>query len=177
MALLAYLLFYPTLWWNIVLCLIFPRRRWWDWIDDQVLLGALPFPKDVPRLKALGIGAVVNTCREYAGPLEAYKLAEIEQLRVPTVDFLPPSLADVRLGVAFMQQQLARGRKVYVHCKAGRGRSATIVLCYLVAKGLAPEDAQRLLRQKRPQVLPTLFKRKVVKDFTAGYRVGEHLGP
>lgn len=28
---------------------------------------------------------------------------------------------------------VSRGRTTYVHCKAGRGRSTTIVLCYLVA--------------------------------------------
>ena len=165
MALLAYLLFYPTLWWNMALCRIFPRRHWWDWVNDNVLLGALPSAKDVPRLKALGIGAVVNACGECAGPLSAYRRAEIEQLRLPLVDFLPPRLADVRLGVAFIHQQLVRGRKVYVHCKAGRGRSATIALCYLLEKGQTPEEAQRLLLQKRPQVLPTLFKRKVVTEY------------
>lgn len=30
------------------------------------------------------------------------------------------------------------GKTTYVHCKAGRGRSTTIVLCYLVRVGINP---------------------------------------
>ena len=37
--------------------------------------------------------------------------------------------------------------------QAGRGRSTTLVLCYLLKeKGMTPEDALTLVRQKRPQV-------------------------
>jgi atypical dual specificity phosphatase len=170
MRLLAYILFYPTLWWNVLLCRVFHWRRWWDRIDDGLLLGALPFEKDVPQLQALGVGAVLNVCGEAAGPVEAYRRAGIEQLRLAAVDFLPPSLEVVREGVEFMRRQVCAGRKVYVHCKAGRGRSATIALCYLITKGLTSEEAQRILLQKRPQVMPALYKRAVVAAFAAEAR-------
>ena len=164
---LAYILFYPTLWWNRALCRLNPRRHWWDWIDEWVLLGALPTKKDVAALRAAGIGAVVNTCNEYRGPLASYQAAGIEQLYLPTTDFTPPRLEDIQKAVAFMQAQVARGHKVYVHCKAGRGRSATLVLCYLIAKGLTPAQAEALLLEKRPHVLPQLLRRKVVEEFVA----------
>ena len=167
MELVARALFYPTLWWNQILCRIVPRRRWWDWVDESVLIGALPSENHVLELKAEGIGAVINTCNEYAGPLAQYQQAGIEQLHIPTVDFTPPSLEDVRAGVAFIQRQIASGRKVYVHCKAGRGRSATIVICYLIRKGLTPEEAQKLLLEKRPHVLANLCERECVRQFAA----------
>ena len=170
MALLAYLLFYPTLWWNRVLCGLDWRRHWWDWIDEWVLLGALPGAGDVPRLSAEGIGAVINTCREYKGPLAAYRAAGIEQLHLPTVDFTPPRVADIEAALAFIQAQIRQGRKIYVHCKAGRGR-ATIVLCYLIKKGMTPEQAQARLTEKRPQVLAGLFRRPVVREFLAAVSV------
>ncbi len=146
----ARLLFYPTLLWNLLLNRIHPQRRWWDWIDETVLLGALPMRGHVAELKALGIGAVVNTCEEYAGPIDAYSAAGIEQCRIPTIDFTPPSLADIEKSVNFIQAQAAAGKKVYVHCKAGRGRSATVVACYLITKGFTPEAAQKLLLEKTP---------------------------
>ena len=134
-------------------------------MDEEVLIGALPMHRHVARLKAEGIGAVINTCAEYAGPVRKYADAGIVQLHLPTVDFTPPSLDDLCRGVEFIQQHRAAGRKVYVHCKAGRGRSATLVMCYLIKKGLSIEEAQRLLLEKRPQVNPRLFQRAVVRAF------------
>lgn len=41
----------------------------------------------------------------------------------------------------------------YVHCKAGRGRSTTLVICYLIRQmRMSPEDAYAFVRTKRPQV-------------------------
>jgi atypical dual specificity phosphatase len=168
MWLIARLLFFPTLWWNYLLRRL-TQRRWWDWIDDSVLLGALPAEGHVAELKAAGIGAVINICSETCGPVKHYKEAGIEQLHLPTVDFTPPRLEDIRTAVAFIQQQIRRGHKVYVHCKAGRGRSATVVLCYLISKGLSPEAAQNLLLEKRPHVLPRLIERPVVQQFAREY--------
>lgn len=164
----AALAFYPTLLWNLLLYRALSGRRWWDRVDEHVLIGALPFSSDVPALQREGVGAVVNTCIEYAGPSKAYARAGIQQLHIPTVDFTPPALEDCERAYAFMRQQIAAGRQVYVHCKAGRGRSATVVVCYLVAaKGLTPEQAQAHLQQCRPHVSTTIHKRVVVHAFAA----------
>lgn len=132
-----------------------------------MLLGALPLPRCLPELQRAGVGAVVNTCREWRGPVEEYCAAGIEELYLPITDFTEPSLEEVRAAVAFIQRQAAAGKKVYVHCKAGRGRSATIVLCYLVAKGLTPEQGQALILEKRPHANRKLAQRDVVRQFAA----------
>jgi atypical dual specificity phosphatase len=172
--LIAWVLFIPTLLWNLLLGRVLHVRHWWDRIDDHVFMGALPLSWDVPRMKQEGIGAVVNTCSEYAGPQKAYAEADIVQLRLPTVDFTPPSLADVERGVAFMEEQIADGRDVYVHCKAGRARSATIVLCWLIAaKGVTPEEGQKWILEKRPHAHRHLVQRQVVQEFWKKHGGGE----
>lgn len=164
----ARLLFVPTLLWNMLLGRLLRVRHWWDSVDEHVILGAFPFARDASRLQALGVRAVVNTCEEYAGPQAAYREAGIEQLRIPTIDFTPPSLADVEKAVQFMDEQIAQGKKIYVHCKAGRGRSATVVLCWLIAnRQLTPEAAQAHLISSRPHVNRGLAQREVVRQFAA----------
>ena len=164
--LMARLLFVPTLVWNIMWGRVLRVRHWWDKIDDHVYMGAFPFTLDVAAMKRTGIGAVVNTCEEYRGPVKAYERAGIVQLWIPTVDFTAPNLRDVERGVAFMQEQIGLGRDVYVHCKAGRARSGTIVLCWLIAaRGLTPEEAQRQILARRPHAHSRLYRRAVVQQF------------
>lgn len=168
---IARLVFVPTLGWNLLLGRVLHLRHWWDQIDAGVYLGALPLARDVPRWQALGVGAVVNMCAEYAGPEAAYRRAGIEQLRLPTIDFTPPSLDQVQRGVAFIDAQLARGRGVYVHCKAGRARSGTVVLCWLIAaRGMSPAAAQARILARRPHANPHLADRDVVRGFCRALR-------
>lgn len=159
-------LFLPTFAWNYLLARVLHRRHWWDSVDPDVILGALPLKRDVPKLAKLQVRGVINMCQEYPGPKEAYQQHNIEQLWLPTVDFNPPSLEAVQKGVEFLHQKTKQNQRVYVHCKAGRARSATIVICWLVKhRGMSPEQAQAHLLACRPHVNPRLLSRPVVRVF------------
>lgn len=160
------LLFWPTLVWNALLGRVLRSRRWWDRIEPNLLLGAMPFHSDVAKMAEEGVTAVINMCQEYQGPLQEYQVHGIEQLWLPTVDFSPPSIEFIRKGVDFIDRHLKVGGTVYVHCKAGRARSATIVLCFLVRhRGMDPQQAQAHLLRCRPHVHSSLNERDVVKEF------------
>jgi atypical dual specificity phosphatase len=166
----ANLIFYPTLLWNLLLGRVLGVRHWWDEVDDDVVIGALPFPGDVPKLSELGIGAVVNTCYEYEGPRSAYQRYGIEQLYVPTVDFSHPTLESLETAVRFMENEVKQGKRVYVHCKAGRARSATVVICWLIKHDqITAREAQERLLRVRPHVNPRVWQRPVVQEFEARY--------
>ena len=49
------LLFIPSLIYNLVLERLLPSRRWWDQVEDHVLLGALPLPWIVDDMAAAGV--------------------------------------------------------------------------------------------------------------------------
>jgi atypical dual specificity phosphatase len=156
--------FYPSILWNQLLFRIVPGRAYWDVIDDTVVMGAMPLPQHAAQLYALGVRGVVNMCEEYAGPTEAYRIGGLTQLHLPTIDFTAPSYDAVTRGVAFIREHAARNEKVYVHCKAGRGRSATLVLCWLMEREkIDAEEAQRRLVARRRQVVSRLWKRAVVQ--------------
>ncbi|MCU0721812.1 MAG: dual specificity protein phosphatase family protein [Pirellula sp.] len=163
----AKLIFWPTYLWNLLLGRVLRVRHWWDSVDEHVILGARPLKRDVPLMKnALHVTGVVNMCEEFRGHDELYRQVGIEQLWLPTTDFQPPSLADVSRGVEFLQSHALRGGKVYVHCKAGRARSATVVICWLVKyRGMTLEQAQRHLLDCRPHTNAKLVERPVVQEF------------
>jgi atypical dual specificity phosphatase len=57
-------------------------------------------------------------------------------------------------------------QRVFIHCKAGRGRAATMALCYLIAStDMHPNDAMRLIKERRSVVEPGVRNFKVVRKF------------
>ena len=142
------------------------RRNWWDSISPEIILGALPFARDVSAMAAAGVRAVVNTCEEYAGPVSEYQKHGIEQFRMPTTDFTHPKFEAVCAAVEFIERQVAENKTVYIHCKAGRARSATVAACYLIkSRQITADAAQLILSEKRPHVNPRLAARPVVQQF------------
>ncbi|KAL8093995.1 phosphatidylglycerophosphate phosphatase PTPMT2-like [Apium graveolens] len=165
----ARILFYPTLLYNVFRNRIEPEFRWWDEIDQYLLLGAVPFPKDVPKLKLLGVGGVItlNESYETLVPTELYQAHGIDHLVIPTRDYLfAPSFIDINRAVNFIHRNASCGKTTYVHCKAGRGRSTTIVLCYLVEyKHMTPAAALEYVRSRRPRVLLAPSQWKAVQEY------------
>lgn len=137
----------------------------WNWIDENVLLGALPSRSDISELAHLGVGAVVNTCEEFPGYTKELARHGMTQLYLPTLDYQSPSKEAVRRGVEFIQEQVGMGRKVYVHCKAGRGRSATVALAYMMtAHRLSAQEAYDRMKAARPQINSRIQHREVIVE-------------
>ncbi|KAI3978179.1 hypothetical protein MKX01_013010 [Papaver californicum] len=165
----ARVLFYPTLLYNVFRNKVQSEFHWWDKIDQFLLLGAVPFPKHVAQLKQLGVGGVItlNELYETLVPSSLYYSYGIDHLVIPTRDYLfAPSFVDISRAVDFIHENASCGKITYVHCKAGRGRSTTIVLCYLVHyKHMTPGAAFEYVRFRRPRVLLAPSQWKAVQDY------------
>ena len=87
--------------------------------------------------------------------------------------FSAPSQEKLQRGVEFISDISSRpgGGSVYVHCKAGRTRSATLVGCYLLDKHRAqgdasnPELAVQIMKKVRPHVLLHNKQWQAMRDF------------
>ncbi len=69
-----------------------------------------------------------------------YDLAILHQ-RFPIGDFGLPTHAQMSDILAAIESALSSGRKIYLHCWAGVGRTGTTVGCYLVERGMSGEQA------------------------------------
>lgn len=155
-------------------------------LDDRICISSLPFPSDVAELVSKHrVGAVVNMCGEYSGPVKEYKKAGIAQVRLPTgkrsgylrnnnclVDTEAPALEDIRKGIKFMTEFLEKekDKRVLVHCKGGRGRAATMVLCYYVSLGRDARETLQGMQQKRSVIVPTILHYSVVNIIADIYK-------
>ncbi|KAF6105744.1 protein tyrosine phosphatase mitochondrial 1 [Phyllostomus discolor] len=91
----------------------------------------------------------------------------VEQLRLSTVDMTGiPTLANLQKGVQFALKYQSLGQSVYVHCKAGRSRSATMVAAYLIqVHNWSPEEAIGAITRIRSHIHVRPGQLEILKEF------------
>jgi atypical dual specificity phosphatase len=156
-------LFWPTL-------PITASRRVGAWvteIDETVVMGGAPFGfLGYPRKlrDEFGVGGVVNFCEEYRGPVAQYQRLGMEELYLPTTDHFEPSQEDLMTALSFIRRHEVQGKRVYVHCRAGHGRSGAAVFAWMLLKD-PTVDPRQLNAQfgKVRKVRSTLWKQPNIR--------------
>ncbi|CAJ0922096.1 unnamed protein product, partial [Mesorhabditis belari] len=155
--------FYPTLGYNLLRNLV--QQENWSWfsrIDDGLVLGAMPFKSMKEELvEKENVGGVVCCTESYelvaawsAMAEEDWKAEGVEFYAIPMTDFIGAAdPAEMQKAVEFINKINSQGKSVYVHCKAGRTRSATVTTCHLMQKkDWDPNVAFEFLKTQRRQV-------------------------
>jgi protein-tyrosine phosphatase len=75
--------------------------------------------------------------------------SSIEHRRYPIADGSAPDEGTLREIATEINKRLARGDRIAVVCRLGRGRSATIVCAVLVVEGASLEDALAAVSRAR----------------------------
>ncbi|XP_025091046.1 phosphatidylglycerophosphatase and protein-tyrosine phosphatase 1-like isoform X1 [Pomacea canaliculata] len=151
--------FYPTLFYTYIMSQV-SSRQWYNRIDQWVIIGALPVKSIAKQLVAQeGIKGVVSLTqehemRDWIPSEEEWKEMGVEQLKIPTIDFTgTPTQENIHKAVKFIIGHRNLNNSVYVHCKAGRTRSAVVVACYLIhVNRWTPEEAVEYIKTKRPHI-------------------------
>jgi ADP-ribosyl-[dinitrogen reductase] hydrolase len=99
----------------------------------------------------------------------------VEYWRSPIYDSgVPSEAAHMRAIQARLRSALAVGRRVYLHCRAGIGRTGLVVGCYLVEQGLDGDEALARLNSlwqqsarslSWPQVPQTAEQAEFIRDW------------
>lgn len=148
-----------------------PLNSLYSQITSCCYLGCLPTATDVKTLNDIGIKYVVNMCAEYNGPRRTYEKYHIKQLHLPTVDSTAPSLESIEKAIKFTTEAYKNNEKIFIHCKSGMARSASIVLCHLVAnENMTPVNALKLIKEKRPEVTTRIIQFAPVRQFLASLK-------
>lgn len=132
-------------------------------IGARLFLGSIPnkLARDGDELKTIGIGAILSVNEEwehqqigYSCPYsdKEYKQAGVERSKIDHKDHTPLAFPEMDKAADFIDSQIREGKNVYVHCRAGVGRSAMAVAAYLIKyKGMKVNDAMDTIKQARPE--------------------------
>lgn len=147
-----------------------PTRLNVSWVTDELAVGGAIHTRDIARLRRMGITAIAD-CREEAADDEVVLAKHgIAYLRIPTPDACELAQPDLRIGVVWVNERLAQGEKVYVHCKHGVGRAPLLASCLLVAQGASAEEALHRVKSHRWQASPNEEQVAALVTFATNHR-------
>jgi protein tyrosine phosphatase (PTP) superfamily phosphohydrolase (DUF442 family) len=138
-----------------------PDRLNMSWITPHLAVGGRVLPEDIHRLAMAGVTRVVDTRSEHQDDAEKMASEGIQLLYLPAPDTFPLTVAQLRKGAAWINQQIQDGQRVLVHCEHGVGRSVLLAASSLVAMGMSVHQAIDLIQTRRWQAAPN--HRQVVR--------------
>lgn len=128
------------------------------WVEPGALLageypGAHGEREALARLEAIceaGVTSFVDLTDEgELAPYQASLPPRVRYRRLAVRDFEVPTHREMQTMLDLVDEELARGETVYVHCWGGVGRTGTLVGCWLARHGLSGEEALERLQRLR----------------------------
>lgn len=146
----------------------FVRSAWLTWlsvrnewrgnrpteVESGCWIAGVPSRRRWRQLEAAGVTHVVSLVGEASPP--AWLASAATVLWLPVRDRAGPTLAQLKVGVEFLEAARAANRQVLVFCGSGAGRAPTLYAAWLLARnGVTPAEAVDTLHNVRPLVVPT----------------------
>ena len=124
-------------------------------IIEGVYLGNINSAYDIEKLKELGITHIISVLAGFIAPYPE----EFKYLQLNALDTVNTKLSDEFENTnEFINDAFENKGKILIHCMAGRSRSATILIAFIIKNfGFTTEKALESLILKRPIVEPNKY--------------------
>jgi protein-tyrosine phosphatase len=142
-----------------------PDKLDMTWITTHLAVGGRIHSEDIKVLAAAGVTHVVDTRSEHCDDAEALAKEHIELLHLPTDDTRPLTIEQMLQGSQWVQERMAKGGRVLIHCEHGVGRSVQLTCAVLIYDGMQAQDALQLVQQKRWQAAPNHRQVRRLREF------------
>lgn len=144
---------------------LFRPPRFMVWITPELALGPAFTIEQIPVLEREGVGAVIEVRSAPFDNEEALACRNIVLRRVPVKDRHAPTQRQLQATTRWALKQIAAGRKVYVHCLSGLGRSPCVAIAILIAMGHPFSDAYSAVKARRPWLNLSVSQREALERF------------
>ncbi len=145
--------------------------RGFHWVVSKKL-AATPRPGLLsglkPDLQALAkVGVDYLVCLEEQETVSRGLAAEqgMDICHFPIQDMQKPGLKETHKLITHMESMIRLGKCVAVHCKAGLGRTGTIIASYLIENGMTPIEAKRKVRCLDPRMIQSEEQEVFIEEF------------
>lgn len=121
-------------------------------LADRLLAGEHPGAAHLRALQGAGVTRFIDLTSP-PDPVQPYSPLPVPGKTVlreshPIADFAVPSAQTMHAVLDSIHASLGRQERIYLHCRAGIGRTGTVAGCLLVDFGLSGAEALALLQRK-----------------------------
>lgn len=141
-----------------------------DWLIPGQL-GGSPMPgivddidRDLDALERVGLSTLI-TLTEKTLPEPKLRARRIEPIHFPIVDMEAPELVAAADLCRLVEVRLDDGKVVVMHCKAGVGRTGTMLASYLIWKGATAREALARVRGVNPRWVQSTQQEEFLEEF------------
>ncbi len=141
-----------------------------DWLLPGRLAGT-PLPgivddidRDLDALRRVGTTTLVTLTLDRL-PARKLRKRRLESIHFPIVDMHAPEPVRAADLCRLVEVRLEDGGVVAMHCKAGLGRTGTMLACYLIWKGESAEAALARVRRVNPKWVQSKRQEDFLKEF------------
>jgi atypical dual specificity phosphatase len=147
-----------------------PLPREFHWIIAN-LLGGMQYPgllgddeEDLAALQGLNVKVLVSLT-EIAYDFEKLSKNNIQGKHFPIIDMSIPTLVEARLFCEEIEECLQQGLATVLHCKAGLGRTGTLLACMLVYRKSSAIKAIEKVRLINPYYIQNEIQFNFIAEF------------
>lgn len=126
------------------------------WLTKKLAIGHAPMSlDDLDYLHEQEIDGIINLCGEYCDLHELEEEVGFGVYYLPIEDENAPDPVALQAAIDWMASAIERDKKILVHCRFGKGRTATFVSAYLLQQGHDYKKVRHIM--KECHCLPTSF--------------------
>jgi atypical dual specificity phosphatase len=118
---------------------------------------------DLESLRRVGVTTLLSLT-EQQPDVDRFARFAIQSLWLPVRDMEAPSIEAATQMCALLERLLERGEVVSIHCKAGFGRTGTMLAAYLIWRGNSALVALETARRCEPRWVQSEFQIRFLED-------------
>ena len=146
------------------------------WITPELALGPRFQEGQVGALARAGIGSVIDVRSEASDDQEALAKHDIRLYHLPVDDRQAPTQAQLEKATKWALKEIAAGRRIYVHCRSGIGRSPSLAIAILMAMGYPLPHAYDAVRRRRAWATLSVGQWEALEEFERSLRARPSAG-
>jgi protein-tyrosine phosphatase/predicted ATP-grasp superfamily ATP-dependent carboligase len=125
-------------------------------------IGSVFFGPHTPyeKLAKFNIRSVIDL-REESEKANLKPNGKINYIEFPIEDDSAPEIESF-LELISIMNQIVEKEPIYVYCRLGRGRAPTVVIAFLISKGVPINEAYSIVYNARPYASPNLIQRAAI---------------
>jgi predicted ATP-grasp superfamily ATP-dependent carboligase len=133
-------------------------------VNENIFIGCQHSHLGKFLLSINGVNCSINLRHEFNDLTR--KLNFDNNYYLPIIEHTAPTISQLKDVCIYMNNEIKKGNKIFIHCSEGISRAATVLLAYFIYNGYSLDDGLLLLKSIRPFINILPEQMKILNEFS-----------